>query len=115
MIEQASLVIGEGNWAVKSDSLLGYKINGGKYYPREMSVVRATTGTRINEDGLVELVPYNLVQYSEQFDNVAWTKFNATVTANTAVAPDGNTTADTITSNASSGGDVYLSINMLEV
>jgi hypothetical protein len=60
MIEQASLVIGNGNWAVKSDSLLGYKINGGKYYPREMSVVRATTGTRINEDGLVELVPYNL-------------------------------------------------------
>ena len=112
MIEQASLVIGEGNWAVKSDSLLGYKINGGKYYPREMSVVRATTGTRINEDGLVELVPYNLLNYSEQFDNVAWTKFNATVTANTAVAPDGNTTADTITSNASSGGDVYLSINI---
>ena len=112
MIEQASLVIGEGNWAVKSDSLLGYKINGGKYYPREMSVVRATTGTRINEDGLVELVPYNLLTYSEQFDNVAWTKFNATVTANTAVAPDGNTTADTITSNASSGGDVYLSINI---
>ena len=112
MIEQASLVIGEGNWAVKSDSLLGYKINGGKYYPREMSVVRSTTGTRINEDGLVELVPYNLLTYSEQFDNVAWTKFNATVTANTAVAPDGNTTADTITSNASSGGDVYLSINI---
>ena len=112
MIEQASLVLGNGNWAVKSDSLLGYKINGGKYYPREMSVVRATTGTRINEDGLVELVPYNLLTYSEQFDNVAWTKFNATVTANTAVAPDGNTTADTITSNASSGGDVYLSINI---
>ena len=78
----------------------------------DMSVVRATTATRVNSAGLVELVPYNLLTYSEQFDNVAWTKFNATVTANTAVAPDGNTTADTITSNASSGGDVYLSINI---
>lgn len=96
MIEQASLVIGEGNWAVKSDSLLGYKINGGKYYPREMSVVRATTGTRINEDGLVELVPYNLLSYSEQFNNVAWTQSSVTITSNSTTAPNGTTTADTI-------------------
>jgi hypothetical protein len=96
MIEQASLVIGEGNWAVKSDSLLGYKINGGKYYPREMSVVRATTGTRINEDGLVELVPYNLFTYSEQFDNAAWVKERVTITANITTAPNGSLTADKI-------------------
>jgi hypothetical protein len=96
MIEQASLVIGEGNWAVKSDSLLGYKINGGKYYPREMSVVRATTGTRINEDGLVELVPYNLFTYSEQFDNAAWVKERITITANITTAPNGSLTADKI-------------------
>jgi hypothetical protein len=96
MIEQASLVIGNGNWAVKSDSLLGYKINGGKYYPREMSVVRATTGTRINEDGLVELVPYNLFTYSEQFDNAAWIKIRASITANAATSPDGYTNADAI-------------------
>lgn len=37
---------------------------------------------------------YNLLTYSEQFDNAAWTKTNATVTANAAVAPDGTTTAD---------------------
>ena len=96
MIEQASLVIGEGNWAVKSDSLLGYKINGGKYYPREMSVVRSTTGTRINEDGLVELVPYNLFQYSEDFTKSFWTKSNTTVTANTTISPSGTLTADTM-------------------
>ena len=54
MIEQASLVLGNGNWAVKSDSLLGYKTIDGKYYPRDMSVVRATTGTRINAEGLIE-------------------------------------------------------------
>ena len=105
MIEQASLVIGEGNWAVKSDSLLGYKINGGKYYPREMTVVRATTGTRINEDGLVELVPYNLVQYSETFASPWGALSGASVSANTAVSPNGQNTAATfsVTSTAFSG------------
>ena len=102
MIEQASLVIGGGNWAVKSDSLLGYKINGGKYYPREMSVVRATTGTRINEDGLVEVVPYNLLQRSEEFENAIYTKGNVTATANSETAPNGTLTADTITGNGTS-------------
>ena len=61
----------------------------------DMSVVRATTATRVNSAGLVELVPYNLVQYSEQFDNAAWTKINSTVTANTTTAPNGTLTAET--------------------
>ncbi len=94
MIEQASLVLGNGNWAVKSDSLLGYKTIDGKYYPREMTFTRATTGTRVNEAGLVELVPYNFVQYSQEFENAYWDKYNTTITANNAVAPDGTTSAD---------------------
>jgi len=40
----------------------------------DMSVTRATTATRVNSAGLVELMPYNLLSYSEQFDNAAWTK-----------------------------------------
>jgi hypothetical protein len=39
---------------------------------------------------------YNLLTYSEQFDNAAWTKTSATVTANAITAPDGTTTADEI-------------------
>lgn len=38
----------------------------------------------------------NLLTYTEQFDNAAWVKTQATVSANTAVAPDGTTTADSI-------------------
>jgi hypothetical protein len=38
----------------------------------------------------------NLLTYSEQFDNAAWTKFGATVVANSATAPNGTTTADLI-------------------
>jgi hypothetical protein len=47
---------------------------------------------------------YNLLTFSEQFDNAAWTKSATgdvpTVTANTTLAPDGTTTADTITNGA---------------
>jgi hypothetical protein len=101
MIEQASLVIGNGNWAVKSDNLLGYKLIDGKYYPRDMSVVRATTGTRVNEDGLVEVVPYNLFQYSQDFTNGVYSPNNITATANQTTAPDGTLTADKLTEDTS--------------
>jgi len=36
----------------------------------------------------------NLVTYSEQFDDAAWTKTDCTITANTIVAPDGTLTGD---------------------
>jgi len=60
----------------------------------DLSVTRATTATRVNSQGFVELVPYNIVQYSEQFDNAAWTKARGSVTANATTAPNGTTTAD---------------------
>lgn len=41
----------------------------------------------------------NLLTYTEQFDNAAWTKSNSTVAANSTVSPDGLTTADTIVEN----------------
>jgi hypothetical protein len=37
---------------------------------------------------------YNLLTFSEQFDNAAWAKQDTTITANAGVAPDGTTTAD---------------------
>lgn len=46
--------------------------------------------------------PHNLLLWSEQFDNAAWSKGDAVVTQNTTTAPDGNLTADTITFNANS-------------
>ena len=46
----------------------------------------------------------NLLLYSEQTDNGAYTGINVTITANTTTAPDGTATADTVT--ASGGGAV---------
>lgn len=57
--------------------------------------IQPTSASRPLLDGRV-----NLLTFSEQFDNAAWTLANpGTRTANTDVAPDGTTTADTITDN----------------
>ena len=39
----------------------------------------------------------NLLNYTEQFDNGYWSKNNATITSNSILAPDGSTTAETLT------------------
>lgn len=88
---------------------------------------RSSIGTRVNEKGLVEVMAANqprfdhdpvtgeckgllieeartnLLTYSEQFDNAAWTKANVTVTANANTAPDGTMTADKLVENTATG------------
>jgi hypothetical protein len=49
---------------------------------------------------LLEKQSTNLALYSEQFDNAAWTKGNSTITANTAISPDGTQNADAIVDTA---------------
>jgi hypothetical protein len=39
---------------------------------------------------------YNLLTYSEQFDNAAWTKGDTTISADAATAPNGTATADLV-------------------
>jgi hypothetical protein len=104
----------------------GYK--SGKIYAQkplttdgQLTFTRASTATRVNASGLIEEVASgvprldytnsscpklllepqrtNLVQFSEQFDNADyWTPLNGSITANTQIAPDGTTSADTLTS-----------------
>jgi hypothetical protein len=68
---------------------------------REVPGVHAIQTTSASRPALDARV--NLLTFTEQFDNAAWTKDRVTATANTAVAPDGTTTADTITANADAG------------
>ena len=51
----------------------------------------------------------NLALQSETFDNVAWTKTRASITANAATAPDGNTTADKLVEDATAGASHVVS------
>jgi hypothetical protein len=86
----------------------------------DFDVTRATTAYRTNASGILESVASgvprlnypaaggcpsllvepaatNLVLRSEEFDDAYWTKGRTTTTANTSVAPNGTTTAETLT------------------
>lgn len=53
------------------------------------------------EGWLIEGASTNLLTYSEQFDNAAWVKSRASITANNVTtAPDGTITADELTDNS---------------
>ena len=84
----------------------------------DLTWTRASTAIRTNSTGLLEsmatgvprlsylygscpallLEPQrtNLALQSESFDNSSWTKTRCTISANSVVSPDGNTTADTL-------------------
>jgi hypothetical protein len=93
-----------------------------------VSFARASSGTYVGSDGLIKTAATNeprfdhnpttgesfgllveeprtnLLQRSEEFDNAVWTLVGtASRTANTTVAPDGATTADSVTLPTSSG------------
>lgn len=51
----------------------------------------------------------NLLTYSEEFSNAYWIKSNSTITANSTTAPNGSTTADTITETATTAGHGFSS------
>jgi hypothetical protein len=121
----ASLQIGNGNWAVKTSLLLGYNVVSNRYNPIEIGVTRETTGSRTNVAGIIDykdnniarinyasgvgsllLEPQrtNLITYSEQFDNIlGWNKANVTVTADSIISPSGVQNADTIIANGTAG------------
>ncbi len=56
---------------------------------------RASNATRYSPTGQLEYAPHNLLLQSQDFATT-WTNGNTTETTNTAVAPDGTTTADTL-------------------
>jgi hypothetical protein len=68
----------------------------GKGWSTELRTTQDGTGGRD-----LTILPANLLTYTEQFDNAAWTKTNVTPTANSVTAPHGITTADTLTDTSS--------------
>ena len=92
----------------------------------QLAFTRSTTATRVNSAGLIETVASNVPRldylgsscprlllepqrtnsatYSEQFDNAAWTKTNATISANVATSPAGFADADKLIDNATLAG-----------
>ena len=114
-----SFKYGNGVWATKSGSSLAYNDDNGHYKPLPFSVSRASSATRVNKQGLIEVVGNdrlridysesakgvallepsrsNVALYSEEFDNAWWAKSDVTISANSIVSPDGSLNADKIT------------------
>jgi hypothetical protein len=91
LLEQASLVLIPSGY--NEDTVYSVIPSNGS---GDMSFTRASDGTRINSDGLVEVCPWNLFTYSEQFQNANWTgggNGKPTMTDNFAEAPNGTFTA----------------------
>lgn len=91
----------------------GYK--GGKLYAEiptngngDLTWTRGSDAFRTNASGVIQRVPWNLASYSEQFENGAWTKVNATITTNTTTAPNGTLTADKLTATATTSTHILL-------
>ena len=98
LFDKASLVLTPNGY--KEGKLYSIKPTDGS---GDLDVVRATTATRVNSDGLIEVVPKNLITYSEEFDDASWNKVNITVTANSTTSPSGLIDAETITEDNSYG------------
>ncbi len=96
----------------------------------DFDFTRGSSATRINAQGLIETVadtssrlnydllngkvvncPHyllepastNIIEYSEDFSNSAWTKSNTTITSNSIISPDGTLNASTLTDNTANG------------
>jgi hypothetical protein len=81
------------------------------FTPVTTSVQLAETGGRYSlQRTTTEGAGTNLFIYSEQLDNAAWTKNGVTVTANTTDDPNGELTADTVTTTSSTPIGAYTSI-----
>ena len=111
LLEEASLVITPN--AVEEGKLFSIVPTDGS---GDLSVVRATTKTKVNSLGVIESMPINvaaldytdstcpsilvepqrtnLLLRSEDFDDAVWSKNNTTITKNSTISPDGTTNAD---------------------
>jgi hypothetical protein len=94
LLSKASLVITPN--AVKESKLYSVVPSDGS---GDLTVVRATTATRVNGSGLIEETPYNLLTYSQDYTNASWSKSGITISANVITSPNGNVNASKLVEN----------------
>ena len=98
----------------------GAQLNVGSLQPYYPTTSSAYYGPRFDYDPvtlapkglLIEEQRTNLVTFSEQFDNAAWSKFNSSVSSNSSVAPDGTSTADKLVATVDNSVHAITGINV---
>jgi hypothetical protein len=112
---------GAGIWATKTGSSMAYNDQNDNYKPTPFSVTRDSIATRVNKQGLIEVVGQdklridytdssngvallepsrtNLITYSEDFSNASWNKEsgNQVINSNVETSPSNTLTADKLT------------------
>ena len=119
-----TLKFGKGTWATKTGSSMAYNDQNGNYKPLPFNVERDSIATRVNKQGLIEVVGKdklridytdsakgvallepsrtNLITYSEDFSESTWVKQSSGVASapivsnNYAISPDGTLNADRV-------------------
>ena len=76
---EPTIQLGGGNWAGKTDNLLGYYKEGERFYKQDFTFSRSTTGTYTDSEGYIQEMPYNKLLQSNTFDT-SWSTTNASVT-----------------------------------
>ena len=84
-----------------------------KQLDSRITYTRASTATFYN-GVTTSKAEENLLTYSQEFDNAAWTKVNSSVTANATTAPDGTSTAEKLLQ-TTADADHRLSIGLTAV
>ena len=109
-----TLKFGNGVWANKKGSTLAYNDDNGNFKPLPFTTTRSTGATRVNKEGLIEVVSNevprvdytdsedgvfllekastNLITYSE--DASQWININTTISKDYVISPDGTLNAD---------------------
>jgi hypothetical protein len=116
--------LGNGNWAQKTEKLLAYNAENDNYKPLPFDFERGSTATRVNRDGLIEIVGVdepridftdntkghlllepqrrNDIPYSEDFSQGYWVKDDVTLESASITDPSGSTGAYLIRGNTNS-------------
>lgn len=126
-----SLMLGSGNWAAKTNNLLGYVVGdiSAQFTPREFTFSRGSTATFTNPAGVIQssasgiarvqnnallLEPQRTNLCLESENLIAWSTTNASVVSNTneTLDPFGNYNADKISETSASGNHFIANATM---
>ena len=127
-----TLKFGNGDWATKEGSTLAYNNENGNFKPLPFDFTRAGSATKVNKQGLIEVVSNNepridftdnskgalllepqrtnSITHSNDFSQSIYGKINLTITANEGISPDGTQNANLLVPNAAVGNR-YLTNN----
>jgi len=127
-----TLKFGKGTWATKTGSSMAYNDQNGNYKPLPFNVERDSIATRVNKEGLIEVVgkdklridytdsakgvallensSTNLITYSEDFSRWLLDGNQSSPTIISDLNPDGSSQVYQI--NLNSGGNIYRTISI---